>query len=67
MKSMRLFYIVLIFVLTSLACFSTSTQSTPSNVLFSDDFSNTDNKWDQVTEATRTTDYLQQCLSYCGR
>ena len=57
MKSMRLFSIVLIFALTSLACFSTSTQSTPSNVLFSDDFSNTDNKWDQVTEATRTTDY----------
>ena len=57
MKFMRLFYIVLIFALTSLACFSTSTQSTPSNVLFSDDFSNTDNKWDQVTEATRTTDY----------
>ncbi len=57
MKSMRLFYTVLIFVLTSLACFSTSTQSTPSNVLFSDDFSNTDNKWDQVTETTRTTDY----------
>ena len=57
MKSMRLFSIVLIFALTSLACFSTSTQSTPSNVLFSDDFSNTDNKWDQVTEATRMTDY----------
>jgi hypothetical protein len=54
---MRLFYVVLVLALASLACFSTSTQSTPSNVLFSDDFSNTDNKWDQVTESTRVTEY----------
>jgi len=57
MKSMRFSLIFILLILASLACFSTSTQSTPSNILFSDDFSNTDNKWDQVSESARSTDY----------
>ena len=57
MKSMRFSLIFILLILASLACFSTSAQSTPSNILFSDDFSNTDNKWDQVTESTRSSDY----------
>jgi hypothetical protein len=57
MKSKRLLSIVFILALTSMACFSTGTQSTPSDVLFSDDFSNTDKNWDQVTETDRSTDY----------
>lgn len=57
MKSVRLFFIVFILALSSLACFSTGTQSAPNNVLFTDDFSNTDKKWDQVSDASVTTDY----------
>ncbi|OGO64409.1 MAG: hypothetical protein A2030_00470 [Chloroflexi bacterium RBG_19FT_COMBO_50_10] len=57
MKFMRLFIIVLVLALTSLACLGTSTQNAPSNVLFSDDFSTTDKKWDQVTVTSATTDY----------
>jgi hypothetical protein len=57
MKSFRLFSIFLILALSSLACFSTGTQTPSSNVLFSDDFSNTDKKWDQVSDTSRTTDY----------
>jgi hypothetical protein len=57
MKSLRLFSIILILALSSLACFSTGTQTPSSNVLFSDDFSSTDKKWDQVTDTTRTSDY----------
>jgi hypothetical protein len=57
MKSKRLLSIIFILALTSMACFSTGTQSTPSDVLFSDDFSNTDKNWDQVTETDRSTDY----------
>jgi hypothetical protein len=57
MKSTRLILIGLVLALSSLACFSVGTQSAPSDVLFSDDFSTTDNKWDQATDETRTTDY----------
>lgn len=57
MKSMRFFFIVLILALASLACFSTSTQTPSSDVLFSDDFSDTSKKWDQVTDSSHTTDY----------
>jgi hypothetical protein len=60
MKSIRLFYIVIILALTSLACFSTSTQSAQSDVLFSDDFSDTSKKWDQVTDSSGTTDYYNK-------
>jgi hypothetical protein len=56
MKSLRLFLIVIILALASLACFGSSSTPT-SNVLFSDDFSNTDKKWDQITDSSRTTDY----------
>jgi hypothetical protein len=56
MKSIRLFLIVILLALSGLACFGTT--STPNgNVLFSDDFSNPNKKWDQITDNTRTTDY----------
>lgn len=57
MKSLRLFVIVFIFGLSSLACFGSGTQIPTSNILFSDDFSTTNNKWDRVTETDRSTDY----------
>ena len=57
MKFMRLFIIILILPLASLACFSAGTQSAPSDVLFSDDFSKTDKKWDQVNNTSASTDY----------
>ncbi len=57
MKSWRLLAVFLILALSSLACFSATTQSSSSNILFSDDFSTTTHKWDQVTAADRSTDY----------
>jgi len=57
MKSTRFIVIILILLLASLACFSTGTKTPASNVLFSDDFTDTSKKWDQVSETTRTTDY----------
>ena len=57
MKSMRIIFITLILGLASLACFSTGSPTPSSNILFSDDFSNTSKKWDQVTDGSRTTDY----------
>ena len=57
MKFLRVYSIVIILALTSLACFATNTQSTPSDVLFSDEFSDTSKKWDQVSDSTGNTDY----------
>lgn len=57
MKSSLLFLVMLILSVTLLACSSIETQSTPSDVLFSDDFSTTDKKWDQYTGEKSTTDY----------
>lgn len=57
MKFKRFFFIIMILLLASVACFSTATKTPVSDVLFSDDFSNTSKKWDQVSETTRTTDY----------
>lgn len=57
MKSMRYFMIVLILALASIACLSAATQAPKSDVLFSDDFSTTDKKWDQVTDTSRSTEY----------
>ena len=58
MRSARVFVIVLILGLSSLACFGSGTQVPPSDILFSDDFSTKDNKWDQITETDRSTDYF---------
>lgn len=56
MKFIRLLLIALIFILTSLACSRTS--NTPDgNILFSDDFSSSSNRWDQVTDDSHITDY----------
>ncbi len=57
MKSWRLLTILLVLALSSLACLSARTQGSSGNILFSDDFSNKDNKWDQVTEINRSTNY----------
>lgn len=57
MRSMRVFAVILSLGIASLACFGSGTQVPASNVLFSDDFSTTDNKWDQLTETDRSTDY----------
>ena len=57
MRSMRLFMIMIVLVLASMACLSTGVKTPASNVLFSDNFTDTSKKWDQVSEATRSTDY----------
>ena len=57
MKFLRLFSIVIMLALASLACFGTGTRNSSSQILFSDDFSTTSKKWDQVTEADRSTGY----------
>jgi hypothetical protein len=57
MKFNRFFYVLLVLALASMACFSSNTSSSSSNVLLSDDFSNTSNNWDQVTDTSYTTDY----------
>lgn len=51
MKFFSLFCIFIIFTIFSSGCQSKS------NVLFSDDFSTTSNKWDQDTNSTISTDY----------
>jgi hypothetical protein len=56
MKS-RQFLLIVILLVSSSACSSMATTPTPSDILFSDDFSDMSNKWDQVNEATRMTDY----------
>jgi hypothetical protein len=48
---------MIILALLNLACFSTGAQTTPSDVLFFDDFSNTDKDWDKVTDTSYSTDY----------
>ena len=57
MKSLRLLFIILALSMAGLACFSSATQVSSSYVLFSDDFSTTDKKWDRVTDNSRSTDY----------
>lgn len=57
MNSKRFVLMILLLALTNLACSSIGTKTPEGNILFSDDFSDTSNKWDQVTETTRTTGY----------
>lgn len=57
MKSKRFISILILLILASLACAYSGTQNKPSNVLFSDDFSNNSKKWDQVSNNSATTDY----------
>ncbi len=57
MQSKRFILIISLLVLASLACLSTATKTPASNLLFSDDFTDTSKKWDQVSETTRSTDY----------
>jgi hypothetical protein len=57
MKSMRIFLVILLLALASLACFGSGASPTPADILFSDDFSTKDNKWDQVNDTSRITDY----------
>jgi hypothetical protein len=58
MKSGRLPLILIILLLASTACL-TSTSTPVGNILFSDDFSTTKNKWDQVNDSSRITDYYE--------
>jgi hypothetical protein len=57
MKSKRFISILILLIFASLACAYSGTQNKPSNVLFSDDFSNNSKKWDQVSNNSVTTDY----------
>jgi hypothetical protein len=58
MKSKRFFIIVLLLVLVTQPACSPMLKKTPiGDILFSDDFTDTSKKWDQVSESTRTTDY----------
>ncbi len=58
MISNRFFIIVVLLVLVGQTACSAFLQKTPAgDVLFSDDFTDTSKKWDQVVEPTRTTDY----------
>ncbi len=57
MKYNRFLLVILIVAVTSLSCFSFGAQGYMNDVLFADDFSNTSKKWDQISDATRTTDY----------
>ena len=57
MKSIRIFLVILILALASLACFGSGTKTPLPDILFSDDFSTKDKKWDQVNDASRITDY----------
>jgi hypothetical protein len=57
---MRTITIIAILAVTSLACIATGLQSTPSSVLFADDFSDTRKNWNQVTDSSHTTDYFNE-------
>jgi hypothetical protein len=57
MKFLRPLFLILVLSLVSLACLSTGTPSTNGEILFSDDFSNTDKKWDQADTTSASTDY----------
>ncbi len=57
MKFMRPLLIILVLSFVSLACLNSGTPDTPGEILFSDDFSNTDKKWDQADTASALTDY----------
>ncbi len=54
---MRLFPIIVLIGLASLACSNAGTQNRASNVLFSDDFSDNSKNWDQVSNSSGSTDY----------
>ncbi|HSB66713.1 MAG TPA: hypothetical protein VLD65_09040 [Anaerolineales bacterium] len=60
MKSKRFILILMLLIITSLACFSTGAKTPESDIVFSDDFSDTSKKWDQVTETSRTTGYYNE-------
>lgn len=57
MKPLRYILIIVSLAVSSLACFATGLQSTPSNILFYDDFSSGGKKWDRITDNSHTTDY----------
>ena len=57
MKFIRPLLIILVLSMVSMACLSSGTPSTPGEILFSDDFSTTDNKWDQADTTSASTDY----------
>jgi len=57
MKSIPVFFIVILSALSIVACSSNEAPSTPGAILFTDDFSNSDHKWYQSVDTDVTTDY----------
>jgi hypothetical protein len=56
MKPAHLVFIIILATI-SVACSSLEPQSTPTGILFSDDFSSIESDWDQFSDATYTADY----------
>lgn len=57
MRIRRLIPIIILISLASLACSSAGSNSRVSNVLFSDDFSDNSQNWDQISNSSGSTDY----------
>ncbi len=57
MKPVNLVSMIVIFTAALLACTSAENQPAASKVLFSDNFTDTSKKWDQVTSESGSTDY----------
>ena len=53
-----LLVIIIILATISVACSVLEPQSSPTDILYSDDFSSTDTDWDQYSDATYTADYF---------
>ncbi len=57
MKFVRLLSIIVVISLVSLGCSNAGTQNKASNILFSDDFSDSSKNWDRVSNSAASTDY----------
>jgi hypothetical protein len=57
MRIMRLFPMIILISLVSIACSNAGSKSRVSNVLFSDEFSNNSKNWDQVSNSAGSSDY----------
>jgi hypothetical protein len=62
MKSLLVIILVIILIFSTVACSVLGGNRLPSNVVFSDDFSNTKHKWDKVNETNRITDYFNDAF-----
>ncbi len=57
MRFLSLVSVILVLGFTSLACSNAPTRSTTTVVLFSDDFSNPNKNWDQISDSSGSTEY----------